>query len=46
MIAVPPHYATDTFSDLPGNEKGTLGAPGDYEGGFNITASVESTYSQ
>lgn len=46
MIAVPSHYAMDTFSDLPGYGKGTSGAPGDYEGGFNITAVVESMYSQ
>ena len=36
----------DLFSDLPGNGKGALGAPSDDEGGFSITAVVESTYGQ
>lgn len=46
MIAVPSHYTMDNFSDLPGNGKGTSGAPGDYEGGFDITAVVATMYSQ
>lgn len=45
MIALSP-YVMDLSSGLAGNGKGILGAPSDNEGGFNVTAAVESRYGQ